>query len=170
MSCRLPGLIPIRIAVRSIGARCAGSSAGGGGVVGGGMIRRAPELPESELAESFSRSSGPGGQHVNKTESKVLLKHIPTGIAVAVQESRDRATNRRVARRRLAQRVEHHLMALAGGTTTGDEESTRVVLSELDARKAKAQLKKARATKKSRRKHAKTQSPDSEQQQGDSNE
>lgn len=56
------------------------------------------ELDESELEESFSRSAGPGGQHVNKVSTRVVLKHIPTGIQVAVQDGRSQAANRRKAR------------------------------------------------------------------------
>ncbi len=60
------------------------------------------ELPESDLEESFARSSGPGGQHVNKVATAVTLRHRPTGVAVTVQDSRSQATNRKLARARLA--------------------------------------------------------------------
>lgn len=62
----------------------------------------APGLNEEDLIEQFSRSSGPGGQHVNKTESRVQLTHRPTGLTVTVQDSRSRESNRRTARLRLA--------------------------------------------------------------------
>ena len=61
------------------------------------------ELQESELQESFERSSGPGGQNVNKVATKVILKHLPTGIFVVVQDSRSQAKNRQIARERLLQ-------------------------------------------------------------------
>jgi protein subunit release factor B len=60
------------------------------------------ELSESDLEESFARSSGPGGQHVNKVASAVTLRHVPTGVSVSVQDSRSQATNRKLARARLA--------------------------------------------------------------------
>ena len=60
-------------------------------------------LNETELEETFERSSGPGGQNVNKTSTKVILRHLPTGIAVTVQDSRSQAKNRELARERLLQ-------------------------------------------------------------------
>ena len=59
-------------------------------------------IRESDLEEAFIRSSGPGGQNVNKVATKVVLRHIPTGITVSVQESRSQAANRELARDRLA--------------------------------------------------------------------
>jgi len=60
------------------------------------------ELPESDLEETFSHASGPGGQNVNKVATRVTLRHIPTGLVVVVQDSRSQADNRRIARERLA--------------------------------------------------------------------
>lgn len=60
-------------------------------------------LNEAELEEIFERSSGPGGQNVNKTSTKVLLRHLPTGISVTVQDTRSQAQNRELARERLLQ-------------------------------------------------------------------
>jgi protein subunit release factor B len=61
---------------------------------------------EEDLEEKFVRSSGPGGQKVNKTSSAVFLRHQPTGIEVKVQTSRSQALNRFLARRLLAERLE----------------------------------------------------------------
>lgn len=58
-------------------------------------------LNESELEEIFERSSGPGGQNVNKVSTKVVLRHLPTGISVTVQDTRSQAQNRELARQRL---------------------------------------------------------------------
>jgi protein subunit release factor B len=58
-------------------------------------------LNESELEEIFSRSSGPGGQNVNKVSTRVTLRHVPTGITVSVSESRSQFMNRQLARERL---------------------------------------------------------------------
>ena len=68
-------------------------------------MRRIVRLDESELEESFSHSSGPGGQHVNKVASRVTLRHLPTGLSVTVQESRSQATNREIARERLIELI-----------------------------------------------------------------
>lgn len=61
-----------------------------------------PLLPESDLDESFSLASGPGGQNVNKVATRVTLRHRPTGLVVIVQDTRSQAENRRLARERLA--------------------------------------------------------------------
>jgi protein subunit release factor B len=61
-----------------------------------------PEIPEVDLEEVFERSSGPGGQNVNKTSTKVTLRHKPTGTSVTVQDTRSQAQNRVLARKRLA--------------------------------------------------------------------
>lgn len=58
-------------------------------------------LPESDLDESFSHASGPGGQNVNKVATRVTLTHRPTGLSVTVQDTRSQAENRRLARERL---------------------------------------------------------------------
>src|SRR5690349_19208056 len=64
-------------------------------------MERITSLNEAELEEIFERSSGPGGQNVNKTSTKVTLRHIPTGVAVTVQDTRSQFQNRALARERL---------------------------------------------------------------------
>jgi protein subunit release factor B len=58
-------------------------------------------IREADLEERFARSSGPGGQHVNKVATAVTLKHLPSGISVTVQDSRSQARNRGLALERL---------------------------------------------------------------------
>jgi len=63
-------------------------------------------VAESDLRETFVRSSGPGGQKVNKTSSCVQLVHVPTGLTVKCQRERSQALNRFLARRLLLDRIE----------------------------------------------------------------
>jgi ribosome-associated protein len=62
-------------------------------------------LKEKDLEISFFRSSGPGGQKKNKTETAVRIRHLPTGIIVTATESRSRKTNLEQAFERLRSRL-----------------------------------------------------------------
>jgi protein subunit release factor B len=61
---------------------------------------------ESDIAESFVRSGGHGGQNVNKTATCVMLLHLPTRLQVKCQETRQQGLNRFIARRLLLDKIE----------------------------------------------------------------
>ena len=67
---------------------------------------RALGVREQDIEEQFVRSSGAGGQKVNKTSSCVVLHHRPTGIQVKCQQERSQALNRFLARRILLDKIE----------------------------------------------------------------
>ncbi len=73
---------------------------------------------EQDLLEKFVRSSGPGGQNVNKVSTAVYLKHLPTGIEVRSQEARSQGLNRFAARRKLAELLEARVL---GARTARDK-------------------------------------------------
>ncbi|MFA5093030.1 MAG: peptide chain release factor-like protein [Candidatus Omnitrophota bacterium] len=60
---------------------------------------------EDDIVEKFIRSSGPGGQNVNKTSTCVYLKHLPTGLEVKCQRQRSQMLNRSLARHILVSKI-----------------------------------------------------------------
>lgn len=64
------------------------------------------DMREEDIEESFVRSGGKGGQHVNKTSTCVYLKHVPTGTEVKCQQERSQALNRYRARVLLVGKIE----------------------------------------------------------------
>lgn len=73
-------------------------------------------IEEKDIEEKFVRSSGRGGQKVNKTSTCVYLRHIPTGIEVKYMKERSQSLNRFLARRELVSRIER----LSGRVTMED--------------------------------------------------
>ena len=61
---------------------------------------------EADIEETFVRSSGHGGQHVNKTSTCVMLLHRPSGVQVKCQATRQQGLNRFIARRLLLDKIE----------------------------------------------------------------
>ena len=80
------------------------------------MPARHPERPppyatdrkslEREVVIETFRASGPGGQHVNKTQSALRITHLPSGVVVTSQDSPSQFRNRETAFRRLVERLE----------------------------------------------------------------
>ena len=62
------------------------------------------ELLQQCEVQTF-RSSGPGGQHVNKTESAVRLKHLPSGVVVSSQQERSQYRNKAICLDKLRSKV-----------------------------------------------------------------
>ena len=93
-------------------------------------------LKEEDIEEKFIRSSGKGGQHVNKASTCVYLRHVPTGLEVKCMKDRSQSVNRFLARRELAERLE----TLNGGATARDRAAEKM-------RKQKARRKKKSALK-----------------------
>ena len=71
------------------------------------------KVSEGDIEETFVRSSGPGGQKVNKTSTCVFLRHIPTGLSVKCQRERSQSLNRFIARRLLLDKIERRNKGMA---------------------------------------------------------
>lgn len=93
-------------------------------------------IREEDLEERFIRSSGHGGQHLNKASTCVHLFHRASGLSVKCQEERSRALNRYLARRRLAARLEEIRMG---------RESAAVQVREKVRRQKRRRSRRARA-------------------------
>ena len=62
---------------------------------------RAVGIRPEDLVETFARSSGAGGQHVNKVSTQVTIRHVPTGVSTTASDSRSQSLNRQLALERL---------------------------------------------------------------------
>lgn len=86
------------------------------------LLRRMAELNirEDELEERFVRSSGRGGQHVNKTATCVQVRHLPSGIEARCGRERSQSLNRFLARRALLEKI-----ARSRGLATAQDDQIR---------------------------------------------
>lgn len=92
-------------------------------------------VEESEIDERFIRSSGAGGQKVNKVSTCVVLYHRPTGIRVRCQKERSQALNRYLARKLLLDKIETVLKEAAA------EEEQRIAKIRRQKRKRSRRAK-----------------------------
>jgi len=99
---------------------------------------------EKDLVEKFIRSSGKGGQKVNKTSTCVYLKHIPTNIEVKCQKERTQALNRYFARQILAEKIE----AMILGEKSAEQQRIEKIRRQKRKRSKKAKLKMLEEKKK----------------------
>lgn len=107
-------------------------------------------LPESDLDETFSHASGPGGQNVNKVATRVTLVHIPSGLSVSVQDTRSQAENRQLARERLE--------ALINAKAEQDRLAARQAREKVRRQKRPRPAGVKRAFREQKRRRAKTKS------------
>ncbi len=76
------------------------------GWLGGGRTYSRGVALRDDVEVEFFRAGGPGGQHRNKTETGVRLRHEPSGVTVAATERRSQSRNRELAFERLIERLE----------------------------------------------------------------
>jgi len=86
----------------------------------GAIYSAAAPLPDSEIRYTATRASGPGGQHVNKTDSAVRATHMATGLSVKVQSERSQHANKRLAGQWLAAKL-----ATLGKEAEDEDRATR---------------------------------------------
>ena len=103
------------------------------------------ESLEREIDVDTYRASGPGGQHVNKTNSAIRLTHLPSGVVVIAQDSPSQFRNKEIAFERLTERLKklNHVpkKRLATKPTRASKER------RIEAKKTRATVKSTRTRK-----------------------
>ena len=110
-------------------------------------------IDPADLEETFTRSSGPGGQHVNKVATAVTLRHRPSGTVMTVQDSRSQARNRALALTRLLdalvdqqEQKRREQRAVAAKARRRNSPRPRAVKEKmLESKRRRSRIKKLRA-------------------------
>jgi protein subunit release factor B len=110
-------------------------------------------LREEDFSESFCRSSGPGGQNVNKVSTAATVKHEPSGRAVTAQDTRSQSMNRQLAWQRLLDAFEQAVLDERAAAKHEREKKRRQTAKRpwglkqriLDGKKKRGAVKKMRA-------------------------
>jgi len=107
-------------------------------------------IREEDLIEKFIRSSGHGGQKVNKTSTCVYLKHMPTEIEVKCQKERYQSLNRYHARRILTDKIETKIL----GEESEEQKRIEKIRRQKRKRSKRAKMKMLEEKKKQSQKKA----------------
>ena len=94
-------------------------------------------VKKEDIEEKFIKSSGRGGQKVNKSSSAVFLKHKKTGISVKYGKERSQNLNRFMASRRLVEKIDAHL----NGVPDKEKERIEKIRKQKKRRKRKTRQK-----------------------------
>ena len=113
---------------------------------------QALRMREEDFEESFSRSSGPGGQHVNKVSSAATIRHVPSGLSVTASDSRSQSWNRQLALERLLdlfdkQRSEKRQQRLAAASKARGQKAKRSSSTKrklVEGKRHRGEMKKLR--------------------------
>jgi protein subunit release factor B len=105
-------------------------------------------IEEKDIVEKFVRSSGRGGQKVNKASTCVYLKHLPTGIEVKCQRERYQAINRYLARKILTDKID----AMIRGAESEERQRIEKIRRQKRKRSKRAKLKMLEEKRKHSRK------------------
>lgn len=101
-----------------------------------------PAILKREVRVDTYRASGPGGQHVNRTESAVRLVHGPSGVAVTAADTRSQARNREIAFGRLIERLKRLNRPARKRLPTRTPKAAKA--RRLAAKRQRGQLKRSR--------------------------